>query len=59
MHALMVLGAVNPLIRVFDEPAEFLGALWLPFRRDHNVIDAALKQHKNVKAIFAHLDVVY
>ncbi|BBN06555.1 hypothetical protein MPTK1_3g22150 [Marchantia polymorpha subsp. ruderalis] len=58
MHALMVLGAVNPLIRVFDEPAEFLGALWLPFRRDHNVIDAALKQHKNVKAIFAHLDVV-
>ncbi|CAM6128294.1 unnamed protein product [Calypogeia fissa] len=58
MHALMVLGAVNPLIKVFDDPVEFLDALWLPFRRDHNLIKEALQQHPNVKAIFAHLDVV-
>lgn len=58
MHALMVLGAVNPLIKVFDDPVEFLDALWLPFRRDHSMIKEALQQHPNVKAIFAHLDVV-
>jgi hypothetical protein len=58
MHALMVLGAVNPLIKVFDDPVEFLDALWLPFRRDQSLIKEALDQHPNVKAIFAHLDVV-
>ncbi|KAL2632582.1 hypothetical protein R1flu_004061 [Riccia fluitans] len=58
MHALMVLGAVNPLIRVFDEPVEFLDALWMPYRRDQNIINQTLQQHPTVKAIFAHLDVV-
>ncbi|KAJ7549384.1 hypothetical protein O6H91_07G051300 [Diphasiastrum complanatum] len=57
-HALVVLEAINPQIKVFDEPTEFLGALWLPYRRDHSLLKKELEQHSAVKAIFAHLDVV-
>lgn len=58
MHALQVLEAANPYIKVLSSPVEYLGALWLPFRRDHAFIEQAVQQHGSVQAIFAHLDVV-
>ncbi|CAK9226938.1 unnamed protein product [Sphagnum troendelagicum] len=58
VHALQVLEAANPLIKVLSSPVEYLGALWLPFRRDHNLIKEAVQQSGSIKAIFGHLDVV-
>lgn len=58
-HALLPLGAVNPRVHVISEPALFLGALWLPYRRDGRIIEAAVRRHAaGVVAIFAHVDVV-
>eukprot|EP00898_Chlorokybus_atmophyticus_P004725 jgi/Chlat1/5253/Chrsp33S00387 len=60
LHALMPLEAAgNGYIRVFSEPAVFLDALWLPYRRDQEAIKAAMQMHGNgVKAVFAHVDVM-
>jgi hypothetical protein len=58
VHALQVLEAANPFIKVLSSPVEYLGALWLPFRRDHNLIKEAVQQSGSIKAIFGHLDVV-
>jgi DNA repair exonuclease SbcCD nuclease subunit len=58
IHALQVLEAANPFIKVLSSPVEYLGALWLPFRRDHNLIKEAVQQSGSIKAIFGHLDVV-
>ncbi|XP_073389591.1 uncharacterized protein [Physcomitrium patens] len=58
VHALQVLEAANPYIKVISNPVEYLGALWLPFRRDHLLIEQAVQQHGQINAIFAHLDIV-
>jgi hypothetical protein len=58
VHTLQVLEAANPCIKVLSTPVEYLGALWLPFRRDHSVIEKAVQQHGQIRAIFAHLDIV-
>jgi hypothetical protein len=58
VHALQVLEAANPYIKVLSSPVEYLGALWLPFRRDHSLIEKAVQQHGQIHAIFAHLDIV-
>ncbi|PSC67536.1 ABC transporter (ISS) [Micractinium conductrix] len=42
VHALTPLAAANPAIHAFDGPALFLGALWLPYRRDRSRLEAAL-----------------
>lgn len=57
-HALTPLAAANPLIHVVDSPALFLDALWLPFRRDHRELQAAVAQAGPVSAVFGHADVV-
>ncbi|KAG0619717.1 hypothetical protein M758_4G159600 [Ceratodon purpureus] len=58
VHALQVLEAANPYIKVLSSPVEYMGALWLPFRRDHSLIEKAVQQHGQIHAIFAHLDIV-
>lgn len=59
-HALTVLQLVNPAhIHVFDEPAVYGGALWLPYRKEQEVLEAAIREAgPAVRAIFAHVDVV-
>lgn len=57
-HALTSLAVASPLIHVFDAPTRFLGALWLPYRRDRGQLEAALAAAGPVQAVFAHADVV-
>lgn len=57
-HALTPLAAANPLVHVVGAPALFLDALWLPFRRDHRELQAAVAQAGPVSAVFGHADVV-
>ena len=57
-HGLTPLQAANPNIHVFDEPAFYLGALWLPYRRDPTSLLDAISATPQAKAIFAHVDVV-
>jgi len=70
IHGLTPLAAAAPeKIHVFDGPAVYAGALWLPYRRNPNEIAAALEAAKGeisqpkggaetaTSAIFAHVDV--
>lgn len=57
-HALTPLAAASPLIHIFDAPARFLGALWLPYRRDRGETEAAVQAAGPVDAVFGHADVV-
>ncbi len=65
VHGLTPLAAAAPdKIHVFDGPAMYAGALWLPYRRDPNEIASALEAAKTTgspgsppSAIFAHVDV--
>lgn len=34
------------------------GALFVPYRRDHQLVLDAMRAHPDVKAVFAHIDVV-
>lgn len=48
---------------VFDQPALFLGALWLPYRRDPAELSAAIAEAAaaagdNPSVVFAHSDVI-
>lgn len=68
-HALTPLAAAAPdAIHVFDGPAMYAGALWLPYRRNPNEIVAALEAATAIDgstscsgspplAVFAHVDV--
>jgi hypothetical protein len=66
-HALTPLAAARPdAVHVFDEPALYAGALWLPYRRDARILAAALaaaaadeetRQSGGLRAVFAHADV--
>uniref|UniRef100_A0A061SMF6 Calcineurin-like phosphoesterase domain-containing protein n=1 Tax=Tetraselmis sp. GSL018 TaxID=582737 RepID=A0A061SMF6_9CHLO len=58
VHALTPIAACNPNIHVFSRPAEFLGALWLPYRRDPQELRDAVAAAGDIKAVFAHVDVV-
>ncbi|KAK9831282.1 hypothetical protein WJX74_010231 [Apatococcus lobatus] len=57
-HGLTPLQAANPNIHVFDAPTFYLGALWLPYRRDPTSLLEAIAGTPAAKAIFAHVDVV-
>ena len=57
-HGLTPISAACPNVHVFDQPTLFLGALWLPYRRDNQDIEAAVRAAGPVKAIFGHADVV-
>ncbi|GAB4817224.1 hypothetical protein N2152v2_004270 [Parachlorella kessleri] len=69
IHSLTPLAAASPYIHVFDRPCLYRGALWLPYRRDHAELEAAVAAgtaggaagaagQGDLKAIFAHVDVV-
>lgn len=56
-HALTPLAAASPLLHVFDGPALYQNALWLPYRRNAAELEAALQASGGVGAVFAHADV--
>jgi hypothetical protein len=74
VHALTPLAAANPLIHAFDGPAMFLNALWMPYRRNRAMLEAALAaataeaaaaaaasgsgSGARLQAVFAHTDIV-
>lgn len=72
MHSLTPLAAVSPYIHVFDRPTLYRGALWLPYRRNSEELEAAVEagvaaaaaagggggSEGGLQAIFAHVDVV-
>ena len=45
-------------MHVIERPTEFLGALWLPYRRQRAELEQALQAAGPAQAIFAHADVV-
>ena len=57
-HGLTPLAEACPALHVMEKPTEFLGALWLPYRRQRAELEAALQAAGTAKAIFAHADVV-
>ena len=57
-HGLTPLAEVCAAVHVIEKPTEFLGALWLPYRRQRAELEAALQAAGPAKAIFAHADVV-
>ena len=61
-HGLTPLAAAAPHhIHVFDGPALFAGALWLPYRRNSDeliaAVAAAMASETPPQAIFAHVDI--
>jgi len=58
-HALTPLARANSMIKVFDEPTLYQGALWLPYRRDAETLKEAIEATRGeFNAIFCHADVV-
>jgi len=60
-HALTPLGAARrDLVHVFSKPTYWRGALWLPYRRDSALLQAALgavASDAGLRCVFAHADV--
>ena len=52
------LAAACPWMHVIDVPTKLLNALWLPYRKSHDELQAAIRASGNCKAVFAHADVV-
>ena len=57
-HGLTPLAEACPAMHVIERPTEFLGALWLPYRRQRAELERALRAAGPAKAVFAHADVV-
>ena len=57
-HGLTPLAEACPAVHVIERPTEFLGALWLPYRRQRAELEQALRAAGPAKAVFAHADVV-
>ena len=57
-HSLTALAASCESIHIIDRPLLFLGALWLPYRRDKTELEAAIAAAGPIKATFGHADVV-
>jgi len=57
-HGLTPIAEACPAVHIFDRPTLFLGALWLPFRRDAADLKACLRACGPVNAVFGHADVV-
>jgi hypothetical protein len=58
VHSLTPLEAASPYIRVLHQPTVVCGALFVPYRRDHQAVLDAMRAHPHVQAVFAHIDVV-
>eukprot|EP00236_Picocystis_salinarum_P001690 CAMPEP_0183827234 /NCGR_PEP_ID=MMETSP0807_2-20130328/2138_1 /TAXON_ID=88271 /ORGANISM="Picocystis salinarum, Strain CCMP1897" /LENGTH=1066 /DNA_ID=CAMNT_0026072391 /DNA_START=63 /DNA_END=3263 /DNA_ORIENTATION=- len=58
VHALKPIEAASDFIKVIDQPTHFLGALFLPYRRNGGEIQESINSAARPKAIFAHVDVV-
>ena len=57
-HSLSPIAAACPAVHIIERPTRFQDALWLPYRRDHAELQAALCNAGPIKAVFAHADVV-
>lgn len=57
-HALTPVAVACPNVVRIDKPSVFMGALWLPYRKNTQELEEALQQTAGVKAVFAHADVV-
>lgn len=71
VHAMTPIAASAPMhVHIFDGPALYAGALWLPYRRDHQELSSILRHATNsqnsdmrgadgcaISAVFAHADV--
>ncbi len=58
-HGLTPLAEACAAVHVFDQPTEFGGALWLPYRRQQEELEAAVRTCAGpIKAVFGHADVV-
>ena len=58
-HSLTPLAEACPAVHIFERPTQFLGALWLPYRRQREELEHAVRAAEGpLKAIFAHADVV-
>ena len=58
VHALKPIEAASDFIKVIDHPMHFLGALFLPYRRDGREVQESIDSANRPRAIFAHVDVV-
>lgn len=58
-HGLTPLAEACAAVHVFDQPTEFGGALWLPYRRQREELEAAVRTCTGpIKAVFGHADIV-
>lgn len=57
-HGVTPLAAACPAMHIMEVPTLFLGALWLPYRRDHEELKEAMRAAGPVGVLFAHADVV-
>lgn len=45
-------------IQVLDHPTMIDGALWVPWRRDHDALKRVLELHPECQVIFGHFDII-
>ncbi|KAL0053768.1 hypothetical protein WJX82_010500 [Trebouxia sp. C0006] len=57
-HALQPLAAACSAIHIVDVPTLYRNALWLPYRKDRAQLKAAIEGAGDIKAVFAHADVM-
>ncbi|BDA43191.1 hypothetical protein COCOBI_04-2030 [Coccomyxa sp. Obi] len=58
-HGLTPLAEACAAVHVFDQPTEFGGALWLPYRRQREELEAAVRTCTGpIKAVFGHADII-
>ena len=59
VHALTPIMAANPAhVHVFDKPAIFLDAMWIPYRQAGDAVQSSMEmaQGQKFSAVFCHLD---
>ncbi|KAL0033719.1 hypothetical protein WJX77_002381 [Trebouxia sp. C0004] len=57
-HALQPLAAACSAIHIVDVPTLYRDALWLPYRKDSAQLQEAIEGAGDIKAVFAHADVM-
>ncbi|KAL0029555.1 hypothetical protein WJX79_003952 [Trebouxia sp. C0005] len=57
-HALQPLAAACSAIHIVDVPTLYRDALWLPYRKDRAQLKEAIQDAGDIKAVFAHADVM-
>ena len=57
-HGVTPLAAACNAVHIMEQPTLFLGALWLPYRRNRQELTEAIAAAGPVEAVFCHADVV-